>query len=181
MSSTLEIHPSAAAAAPIRLSRVPAVVDDVTVRLVAGVVVAAGVTALLTQQWWLYALLFIDFALRSAVGPRWSPVGRIAAAIRPLVPAAPRSTAFAPKRFAAGIGAAMTAVITGLWAAHLATGAEAPLVAATALAVVMIVLPALEAALGFCVGCVLFAGLIRVGLIPADVCVDCAPSAKRRS
>ena len=42
-------------------SRFPAVVDDVTVRLIAAVVLVIGVIALATQQWWLYAVLAVDF------------------------------------------------------------------------------------------------------------------------
>ena len=34
-------------------SRFPAVVDDVTVRLIAAVVLVVGSVALVTQQWWL--------------------------------------------------------------------------------------------------------------------------------
>lgn len=166
--------------ARISVSRVPASVDDVTVRLIAAVVVAVGLLALATHQWWLYAVLFADFTLRASVGPRWSPVARaVGAWLRPRIAAAPKPTAFAPKRFAAGIGAGMTAAITALWVAHAVTGAAGLVWAATALAVVMIVLPGLEAALGFCLGCKIFVGLMRVGLIPEDVCVDCAPSSRR--
>ena len=32
----------------------------------------------------------------------------------------------------------------------------------------------LEAALGFCVGCKMFSGLIRLGVIPASVCAECS-------
>lgn len=164
----------------ITLSRVPTFVDDVTVRLIAAVVVAVGLLALATQQWWLYAVLFTDFTLRAAGGPRWSPIARaVGAWLRPRLAAPKQPTPFAPKRFAAGIGAVMTATITALWVAHSLTAAPGLIVAATALAVVMIVLPGLEAALGFCLGCTIFVALMRVGLIPEDVCVDCAPSSRR--
>ncbi len=163
-------------ATTISVSTVPTVVDEVTVRIVAGIVVTTGVVALLTQQWWLYTFLLADFAIRAARGPRWSPIARVASTwIRPRIPAADKPTAFAPKRFAAGIGAVMTAAITILWLLSLTTGATGPLVAATVLAVAMTVLPAAEAGLGLCLGCKIFAGLIRVGLVPAEVCVDCAP------
>lgn len=33
---------------------------------------------------------------------------------------------------------------------------------------------ALEAGLGFCVGCRIFAVLIRLGVVPASVCAECA-------
>ncbi len=66
------------------VSRVPTFVDDVTVRLIAAVVVAVGLLALATQQWWLYAVLFADFTLRAPFGPRWSRSReRIGAWLRP--------------------------------------------------------------------------------------------------
>ncbi len=71
----------------ITVSRVPTFVDDVTVRLIAAVVVAVGLLALATQQWWLYAVLFADFTLRAAGGPPMEPDR---ARRRRLAPAAPR-------------------------------------------------------------------------------------------
>lgn len=164
----------------ITVSRVPTLVDDVTVRLIAAVVVAVGLLALATQQWWLYAVLFADFTLRAAAGPRWSPIARaVDAGLRPRLATPKQPTPFAPKRFAAGIGAVMTATITALWVAHVVTATPALLWAASALAVVMIVLPGLEAAIGFCLGCRIFFALIRLGVIPEDACLDCAPSSRR--
>jgi hypothetical protein len=45
--------------------------------------------------------------------------------------------------------------------------------------VVMVVFPALESLLGLCVGCVLFGPLMRLGLVPEDVCLDCADITRR--
>ncbi|MBK9477219.1 MAG: DUF4395 domain-containing protein [Tetrasphaera sp.] len=149
---------------------VPTVVDEVTVRLVAGVVLAVGVVVLVSGQWWLYGLLAVDFALRAWGGPARSPLAQaVLRWLRPRVATAPRPTAFAPKRFAAGIGAVVSSAIVGL------SLAGAP-VAATVLVVAMIALPGLEAAFGFCVGCRIFAVLVRWGLLHDEVCVDCAPT-----
>ena len=57
----------------MRSSRFPDIVDDVTVRLIAAVVLVIGVVALATSAWWLYALLAVDFTLRAALGPSASP------------------------------------------------------------------------------------------------------------
>ena len=155
-------------------SRFPAVVDDVTVRLIAAVVLVVGSVALATQQWWLYAVLAVDFTLRAALGPKASPVARLVQRwIRPAVRAPKQPTAGTPKRFAASIGAVMTLAATVLWVVSLATGAPWALV-------VMVVFPLLESALGICVGCILFSGLMRVGLVPEEVCLECADITKRR-
>lgn len=163
-----------------RASRFPTVVDDVTVRLVAAVVLVVGLVALLTQQWWLYAVLAVDFSLRAALGPRWSPVARLVLRwVRPRVSALPVPTAGAPKRFAATIGAVLTVAATVLWVVSLVTGSEGALTAVIVIGIVMVVFPALESVFGFCVGCWLFSGLMRIGLVPEEVCLDCADISRR--
>ena len=155
--------------------RFPRVVDDVTVRLVAAVVLVLAVTALALGQWWIYVLLAIDFTLRTAFGPQTSPVARgVIRFVRPRVPARPVPTAGPPKRFAAGIGATLTTVAAVLWA----LGMAAPVV--VAIGVIMVVFPALEAILGLCVGCRLFAVMMRLGLVPEEICLECADISLRQ-
>ena len=156
----------------MRISRFPSIVDDITVRLVAGVVLLVAVLALATHWWWCYAALALDFVLRAGWGPSASPVARLVGVIRPRVPAAPRYTAGPPKRFAAAIGAVLTSAATVLWLA----GTTAPVVV---IGVVMVVFPALEALAGVCVGCIVFGLLMRVGLVPESVCVECADVTRR--
>jgi hypothetical protein len=151
----------------MRISRFPSLVDDVTVRLIAGLVLLLAVLALGTGAWWLYAVLAGDFVLRAGWGPSASPLARVAKAVRPRLAAAPRWTAGPPKRFAAAIGAVLTVAATALWLA----GTTTPVVV---IGVVMVVFPALEAGLGVCVGCIVFGWLMRVGLVPESVCVECA-------
>jgi hypothetical protein len=43
----------------------------------------------------------------------------------------------------------------------------------------MVVFPALEAVLGLCVGCQVFSLLMRLGVIPESVCVECADISRR--
>jgi hypothetical protein len=148
-------------------------VDDVTVRLVAGEVLLIAVVALAAGQWWLYAVLAVDFVLRAGWGPSASPLARLAQrALRPRVRVAPRWTAGPPKRFAAAIGAVLTVAATVLWLA----GTTLPVVL---IGLVMVVFPALEAIWGICVGCIVFGWLMRAGLIPESVCVDCADITRR--
>ena len=162
-------------------SRFPAVVDDVTVRLVAAVVLVVGAIALATSQWWLYAVLAVDFTLRAALGPQASPVARLVQRwIRPAVPASKRPTAGPPKRFAATIGALLTVAATVLWLVSAATGSSVAAAWVVGIGVVMVVFPALESVLGICVGCLLFSGLMRVGLVPEEICLECADITKRR-
>ena len=54
-------------------------------------------------------------------------------------------------------------------------------VAAAALLVLLIAAASLEAVLGLCIGCRIFAVLMRTGLIPASVCAECADIGLRRA
>lgn len=157
----------------MRISRFPNIVDDVTVRLIAGVVLLLAVVALAAHQWWLYVVLAADFALRAGWGPSASPVAIVVNRwVRPRVPAGPRYTAGPPKRFAAAIGAVLTAAAGVLWLA----GASTPVVV---IGVVMVVFPALESLAGVCVGCIVFGWLMRLGVIPESVCLECADITRR--
>lgn len=153
--------------------RIPTVVDEVNVRIVAALVLVIGVTALVTAQYWLYAVLAADFVPRTILGPRGSFLARLAQLLRPFLPAAPRPTAYMPKRFAAGIGAVMTTAATVLWALSLVTGATGLLAGVLGIGVLMAVFPFLEAVFAFCVGCTLYALLARGGVVDADLCIDC--------
>jgi hypothetical protein len=81
----------------MRISRFPNIVDDVTVRLIAAVILVVAVVALAAHQWWLYAVLATDFVLRAGWGPSASPVAiAVNRWIRPRVAAKPRYTAVPP-------------------------------------------------------------------------------------
>ena len=157
----------------MRISRFPSIVDDITVRLIAAEVLVLAVVALAAQQWWLYAVLAVDFVLRAGWGPSYSPLARLAQAVlRPRVKVAPRYTAGPPKRFAAAIGAVLTVAAALLWLA----GTTVPVVA---IGVIMVIFPALESLGGICVGCIIFGWLMRAGVIPESVCVECADITRR--
>jgi hypothetical protein len=152
----------------------PRVVDDVSIRVVATEVLVIALAALLTGQPWLYAVLAVDFGLRVAWGPRFSPLAHLALrVVRPRLRVAPRETSGPPKRFAAAIGLVLTTL-----AAVFAYG-PGWLAATWTIGVLMVVFPALEAALGLCVGCRAFALLMRLGLVPEEVCLDCADITRR--
>ena len=71
-----------------------------------------------------------------------------------------------PKRFAQGIGAAMSTAAAILLAAGLAPAAWIVLA-------VLTIAASLEAFAGFCLGCAIFGLLQRRGLIPEEVCEAC--------
>lgn len=157
------------------MSRFPRVVDDVSVRLIAAVVLVLTTLALASGAWWVYLVLLADFALRAGIGPQVSPIAlTVTRWVRPRVPAATRPTAGPPKRFAATIGLVMSGAIVALWV----TGAAYPLM--VGLGVVMVVFPALESLFGICAGCLMFSALMRLGLVPEEVCLECADISLRQ-
>ncbi len=150
----------------------PNPVNEVSARLVAtGVVLLAG-AALALQQPLLLLPLAYGFWARVLTGPTLSPLGRFVTGVAtPWLTARfdlrPTYVPGPPKRFAQGIGAAFTTAAVIL---HFAVGATG---AAYALVGVLTVFAFLEAAFGFCMGCVVFAQLMRLGVIPEAVCEQC--------
>ncbi len=150
------------------LLRFPNPVNEVAARLVAGGVVLLCLTILVTRQTWLVVPLAYGFVARVLTGPRFSPLGLLATkVVVPRLPIEVRPVPGPPKRFAQGIGATLSIgalVAVAFGATGLAFVAVA-LIAAAAF---------LESALAFCLGCKIFAGLMRLGIVPASVCADCA-------
>ncbi|HEU0318783.1 MAG TPA: DUF4395 domain-containing protein, partial [Solirubrobacteraceae bacterium] len=108
------------------------------------------------------------FVARVLTGPTLSPLGRVATGL-----VAPRLGPAVlvpgpPKRFAQGMGAVMT-----LAAAVLALGFGQNEIA-DGLLVAMILAAGLEALFAVCLGCHVFALLMRAGIVPEAVCADCA-------
>lgn len=154
------------------LASFPAVVNEKAARVVAGFVAALGVTGVATQWRWVPLVLAIGFALRVLAGPRFSPLGRLAAGVIAPRLGEPKLVAGAPKRFAQGIGFVLTTIAS---VAALTGGTTL----ATGVLALLVVFALLESALGFCAGCWMFAGLMRIGWIPQQVCVDCADITRR--
>lgn len=146
----------------------PDPVNEVSARLVASGVVVIAVAAIALDARWLTVLLAYGFVARVLTGPSLSPLGQVVTrVVTPRLGVAPRLVPGPPKRFAQGIGAFLTVTAAALtygfgnWAAaQVVLGA---LVAAASL----------EAFVGFCLGCKLFALLMRAGVIPAEVCERC--------
>ena len=151
----------------------PNPVNEKAARTVAAAVAVTAALALATGWLWLVYPLALGFLARAATGPTLSPLGRFAMWLAREHLGRPRYVPGPPKRFAQGIGAACT--VTG--AIALAAGST---VVPVAVLVVMLVFATLESVFAFCAGCVLFAGLMRVGLVPERVCLECANIGARR-
>ena len=123
---------------------------------------------LFVGQTWLVAVLAYGFVARVLTGPTLSPLGRVVTdVITPRLPFAARPTAGPPKRFAQGIGATLS---TAAVIAHFGFGSAT---VANVLVAMILVAASLEAFVGFCLGCTIFRGLMRLGVIPETVCEAC--------
>lgn len=150
-----------------RLFSFPNPVNDAAARTVALGVIAQCALAWATGWAWLLVPLAYGFAARVATGPTLSPLGQFATRV-----AAPRLTAWTrfvpgpPKRFAQSLGLAFSGAALVTWLAAgwgAARWVLVPLVGAASL----------EGFLGYCLGCAIFARLMRLGVIPQSVCEEC--------
>ena len=150
-----------------RLWSFPNPVNDVAARAVAtGVVLMALAVAVLGWGWVLVPLTY-GFVARVLTGPRLSPLGQLATKV--VAPRLPRHAKFVPgppKRFAQAIGVAFSVTASALWLAGESGAARVVVGLLTGAAF-------LEAAFGFCLGCKVFAVLMRLGVIPEAVCAEC--------
>ncbi len=170
---------------PSRLARVtslfrfPNPVNEVAARTVAAGVLVLCLTTLalsltLGSGWlWLSAVLAYGFVARVLTGPTMSPLGQLATRVVAPRIGNPRPVPGPPKRFAQAMGATMS---LGAAIAHFAVGADG---LALVLLGLIAVAATLESVFAFCIGCTIFAGLMRVGLIPAQACAACADVSAR--
>jgi hypothetical protein len=145
----------------------PNPVNEVSARLVAGgVVIMSSLTIGLSLRWATIVIAY-GFVARVLSGPTLSPVGQfVTRVVTPRLPMAERPVAGPPKRFAQGIGVAFSVtalILTGLgfWgAAQIVLG-------------LLVVAATLESVFGLCLGCKAFAVLIKLGVVPEEVCEKC--------
>jgi hypothetical protein len=145
----------------------PRTINEKAARVVAAVVAVTALVALFTPARWLVVPLAYGFWARVLTGPRLSPLALLASRVIAPRLGPPKTVAGPPKRFAQAIGA----VITTAAVVALAFGATTVV---DVLLAAMVVAAALESVLAFCVGCQVFGLLMRVGVIPDSVCVECA-------
>jgi len=147
----------------------PNPVNDYAARTVAGGVVLMCVAALALRQPWILVPLAYGFWARVLSGPRFSPLGQLATrVVAPRLPWGPTLVPGPPKRFAQAIGVVFSTTALVLWFGF-GEGA------ATWVVVAMLTAAAfLEAAFGICLGCKVFALLMKAGVIPESVCLECS-------
>ena len=150
----------------------PNPVNEKAARVVAGGVVVLSVATIvlattLGPGWlWLTVVLACGFLARVLTGPKLSLLGRLATQVVAPRLGEPKLVPGPPKRFAQGIGVAVTgtaAVLTGL-------GYVTPVLVLLGM---LAVFATLESVFAICVGCLIFAGLMRAGVLPEDVCEAC--------
>jgi hypothetical protein len=151
----------------------PNPVNEYAARITAGLVVLLAGATLVTGSGWGLALIAAGFWLRVLFGPRISPLALLS--VKVLAPrlGRPKLVPGPPKRFAQGLGTAVSSTALVLFALGAAPAAWIVLA-------VLILAASLEAFAGFCLGCVIFGLLQRRGLIPEDVCEACNNISLRR-
>ncbi len=158
-----------------RLFSFPNPVNEKAARVVAGVVLTTVLVILATGWYWLLIPLTYGFWARVLTGPTLSPLGWAAQNL--IAPRLGEKTPVPgpPKRFAQGMGAAMSTaalVLALVLGNHTAT--DGVLIAFVAAA-------GLESIFGYCLGCKVFALLMRAGIVPHTVCAECADVSLRYS
>ncbi len=152
----------------------PNPVNEYAARTVAAGVVLLSLAAIVLQATWLLPIIALGFWARVASGPRFSPLGQLAVrVVAPRLPWGPKMVPGPPKRFAQAIGVLFSTTACILWFGF-------GLGAATWVVLGLLTAAAtLESAFGICLGCIAFGHLMRWGIIPEDVCEECADVSKR--
>ena len=149
-----------------RLFAFPNPVNEVSARLVAGGVVVMGLVTIAGVKW-LTVVLAYGFLARVLTGPTLSPLGQLVTrVITPRLPVDEKLVAGPPKRFAQGIGVLFSVTALILTLADEWTAARVVLA-------LLVVAATLESVFALCLGCKVFALLMRAGVVPQEVCERC--------
>jgi hypothetical protein len=157
----------------------PNPVNEIAARTVAAGVLTLSVLIIVLSAtrghgWlWLTAVLAYGFGARVLTGPTLSPLGQLATRVIAPRVGRERLVAGPPKRFAQAMGATMSLAAAIL---HFGFGLDT---AALAFVALIAVAATLESVFALCVGCTVFAGLMRLGLVPEETCAACANIALR--
>jgi hypothetical protein len=144
----------------------PNPVNEKAARVVAGVVLLTVLVILATGWYWLLIPLTYGFWARLLTGPTLSPLGRVAQRVVAPRLGAPKLVPGPPKRFAQGMGAAMS---TGALILDVVVGSHT---ATDVVLAAFVIAAGLESVFAVCLGCRVYAQLERLGVVPE--CQDCA-------
>ena len=148
-----------------KLFTFPDPVNENAARVVAGGVVIISMAYMISGWQPLLYVLAYGFLARVASGPRFSPLGLLAT--RVIAPhLAVKYCPGPPKRFAQAIGLVFSsaALILSL------LGTEGWSMVAIGL---LLTAATLESVFGLCLGCKMFGLLMKLGLVPDEVCERC--------
>ena len=146
----------------------PNPVNEKAARVVAAGVVVMAVTAIVFELEWLLVVIALGFIARVATGPKLSLLGQFATKVAAPRLGDPKYVPGPPKRFAQAMGVAMSVaavVLYFVFDAHTAAWVVTGVLAGAAF---------LESVFALCLGCQIFALLMRAGLIPEATCARCA-------
>jgi hypothetical protein len=153
----------------------PNPVNEVSARTVAAGVVVLCLATIVLDQTWLYLVLAYGFVARVLTGPTLSPWGQVVTrVIVPRLSVEPKYVPGPPKRFAQGIGATLSVA-----AVVASAGFDSRPVAVVCVAMIAAA-ATLESVIGLCLGCKIFAFLMRAGIIPERVCEACNDLSRAR-
>jgi hypothetical protein len=150
-----------------RLFSFPNPVNEVSARLVAGGVVVMALLTVAFNLRWATIVIAYGFVARVLTGPTLSPLGQLVTrVITPRLGWQERPVAGPPKRFAQAMGVVFSVsalILTGLgyWGA------------AQIVLALLISAAILESAFGICLGCKVFALLMKAGFVPEEICEQC--------
>jgi Domain of unknown function (DUF4395) len=146
----------------------PNPVNELSARLVAGGVVIMAASAIVFDQPWLLIPIAYGFVARVLTGPTLSPLGLLVTkVVTPRLPLPAKYVAGPPKRFAQGMGATISLVALIAYFGFGNSGVAYVLLG------LIVVAATLESVFAFCLGCAIFGLLMRVGVIPDEVCERC--------
>ena len=145
----------------------PNPVNEISARIVAGMVAILTLATLLTEHQFVAGFLLYGFIARVATGPTLSPIGLIAT--RAIVPALGNPTklvAGPPKRFAQTIGLVFSSTAFVMLLLDFILVFQITLI-------VLVIFALLESVVGFCAGCFVFNYLMKWKIIPQSICESC--------
>lgn len=128
-------------------------VDENTTRIVAAITIIIGLPALYFSAYPVFILLGIDFGIRAFTKGDYSLLRNAGKALSVALSLPKKPIDAAPKKFAAGVGLAFSITIAITQFAALAN-------TALFFGAVLLVCAFLEAALAYCVGCVVYSYIV---------------------